>query len=375
MKRLNLLLCLLILLIAVAPVVSATNQGRAVWWELESVRMNDGSNLRMADMFASIKRPKNLMLRQGRFPSSGHDKDAFAPPLTVDNASVWIKNPDGEVSKANISPKNGTVVLDLPRDLNPGNLTGRYLIGIHLDAGVMDIDSDGTDESVHLYSNYFVRYYKEDGVKSENSNISFNDQDKIALEITPLIEKTKLKSAGCPVSGSMKADTKGVGYVRASGSQTPFKEYKMKVNYKGRPLANAEVAILSKSGWEKTVITDSEGVLSVTAPMTICSDGKMVKKTDMASNGSRFRREDKLLYMVAYKDVSTGEYHCATLPMSLRRMMMGGNYQGEWRSKSEGFGFWGIIGASIGILSITGSIYHKKRRNREAIFKSNKSQS
>jgi len=425
MKHFKLLLCLLILFMAVVPVASATKPDRAIWWELESVRMDFGTDFSMAEMLSSMERPKTLTLRQGKFPLSGNDKGAFYDPFQVDNASVWIRNPDGVVSKADISRKNGAVVLELPHDLNPGNLTGRYLVGIHLDAGVMDFDSDGTDERVHLYSTYFVRYYKQDGTEGKNQDRFFMDRDKMALEIGPIISKGILKSAGCPVSSAMKRGKKGVGYVRAGRSQRPFKEYKMKVIYKSKPLADAEVVILSKNGWKKTVMTNSEGILSIilpkTRPLSSGSDmtammrsngkkqgdsstmGKMMgkgmeksqhkeddkiehagqgisendrhriaKKSDRSSYESAFRMEDKLLYMVAHKDASTGEYHCATLPMSLRTMNMGGSYQSEWRSKSKGFGFWGIMGASLGVVGITGGIYRKKRRNRETIFKSKK---
>ena len=424
MKHFKLLLCLLTLFMVTVPAASATEPVRAIWWELESSRMDYGSNVSMAEMLASLERPKTLTLQQGKFPLSGHDKGAFGQPFMVDNARVWIKNPDGVVSEVNTPGENGVVALELPNDLNPGKLTGRYLVGIHLDAGVMDFDSDGTDERVHLYSNYHVRYYRQDGAKSKNMNMFFNDQDKIALEIAPLVEKRKFKSAGCPVSGAMKKGKKDVGYVREGRYQTPLREYKMKVIYKDRPLAGAEVVILSKSGWGKTIMTDSEGVLSIILPKTrplssvadmptmMRSNGKksgvysmmgkdmnkshykgegkvghagqgmsenakhkMVKRRDGDSYESVFRTEDKLLYMVAYKDISAGEYHCATLPVSLRTMNMGGSYQSEWRSKSKGFGFWGIMGASLGIVGVTGNIYRKKKRDRETIFKSKKSQS
>ncbi len=426
MKHFKLLLCSLALAMATVPVASATKPDRTIWWELESVRMNYGSNFTMAEMLTSMEKPKTLTLRHGKFPLSRDGKGMSGGQFPVDNASVWIRNSDGVVSEADMFRKNGAVVLNLPHDLNPGNLTGPYLVGVHIDAGVMDFDSDGTDERVHLYSNYLVRHYKQDGVEGENRDRFFMDQDKMVLEIGPVISKGILKNAGCPVSSAMKRGEKGVGYVRADGFQTPLKEHKMKVIYKGRPLADAEVAILSKSGWEKTLMTDSEGVLTIIPPKTRSTSSASDMTAMMRSNGKKqgdfsamrkmmgkgmgkpqhkgedkaghggqgmsekakhsmaeeanrtfyesiFRMEDRLLYMVAHKDASTGEYHCATLPMSLRSMMMGGNYQGEWRSKARGFGFWGIMGASLGIAGVTGGIYRKKRRNRETIFKSKQS--
>ena len=117
MKHFKLLLCLLILFMAVVPVASATKPDMAVWWELESVRMDYGPDVSMADILSSMEKPKTLTLRQGKFSLSGNDKGAFYDSFQVDNASVWIRNPDGEVSKPDISLKNGAVVLDLPHGI------------------------------------------------------------------------------------------------------------------------------------------------------------------------------------------------------------------------------------------------------------------
>jgi hypothetical protein len=376
----------------------ASEQAQVIWWELEAQHTDHDATSSRAEIAAFFQKPKTLILRQGTFPLSGDDENALGQSLTVDNARVWIRNPDGVVSEMNPSRDDGTIALELPSDLNPGELNGRYLVGIHLDAGVMDLDSDGTDERVHFYSKFLVNYHKPDGIKGENPNMFFKDEDKIALEIGPVITKSIFKKAGCPHADAIKS-SKGskVGYVRDGGNQSPLKEHKMKVFYEGRPLADAEVVILSESGWKKTVMTDSEGVISITPPKIVAqvadsggtnhSHGKPhpeiaegIKEDrhgregkaghpGRISHGNRQAAGDKLLYVVAYNDPSTGEYHCATLPMTLRMF----SRDGGWLSKSRGFAFWGIIGAGLGGVGVGGGVYHRKRRNRETILKSKKS--
>jgi hypothetical protein len=227
------------------------------------------------------------------------------------------------------------------------------------------------------------------------------DDDKIALEIGPFFPETKsmFKKAGCPHADAIKGSKRSkLGFVREGGNQTPLKEHKMKVFYKGRPLTNTEVVILSKSGWKKTIMTDSEGAISITPPKTlarvadpggtghshgkphpeITEDSKKGRHTGekgghpgAISHGNKQAAGDKLLYIVAYKDPSTGEYHCATLPMTVQMSYRGGSH--KWLSMSSGFASWGILGAGLGVVGVGGGIYHRKRRNRETIFKSKKS--
>ncbi len=406
---------LLAMFIGAGSYAFASKPAQVIWWELEADNWDRTrlSKLSKEERTAAFEKPKTLILRQGTFPLSRDDKSAPGQSLALDDASVWIRDPDGVVSEVNLSPDNGNIALELPSDLSPGELNGRYLVGIHLDAGIMDIDSDGTDERVHLYSKILVNYRKQGGTKGENPDMFFRDDDKIALEIGPFITKSKVKKAGCPHAGVIKRkdrnkSSKGsqVGYVRDGGSQSSLKEHKMKVFYEGQPLANAEVVILSKSGWKKTVMTDSEGAISITPPKTLArvADPRGISRSrgkprfgigegtekdrhggghkagharegkaghpGAISHGSKRSAGDKLLYVVAYKDPSTGEYHCATLPMTLRPGM--GFYR-KWASKASGFASWGIIGGGLGIVGLGGGVYHRKRRNRETIFKSKKS--
>ena len=432
MKHVRVFVFSLLAMFMVAGSAAFASKPAVIWWEFKSVPVDYSANLSTDEILAALEKPKTLILRQGTFPLSGNDEGALGQSLALDDASVWIRNPDGVVSEVELSPDNGTFTLNLPSDLNPGELNGRYLVGVHLDAGVMDLDSDGTNERVHLYSKFLANYRKQGGTKGENPDMFFRDDDKIALEIGPSITKSKFKKAGCPHAGAIKRSkdsnksSKGSqgGYVRDGGNQSPLKEHKMSVLFKGQALADAEVTILSKSGWKKTIMTDSEGVISITPPKTLARDagsagvshghGKspadqrkitknMEKYRKFRENPEKYRKKfgenmekyrhskkgkdseserdrllrrldrrqserDKLLYVVAYKDPSTGEYHCATLPVSLGMFSRGG-----WLSESRGFAFWGIVGAGLGVVGVTGGVYRKKRRDRETIFKSKKS--
>ena len=401
MKHFIMLVCLITMFAAAGPAAYASAPDRAIRWELETANLDYyyDDTMSRADRIAALEKPKKLILRQEIFPPSGYDLKKSGRSLAAGSARVWIRNPDGRISEVNLSRdgESGPIALNLPSDLNAGDLTGTYLVGVCLDAGIMDIDSDGIDEKVHLYSNCLVRYYKKDGAEGENPDMFFKDPDTIALEIGPYIpEKIFKKRAGCPLPRSIRIGS-DIGYVRGI-SQRPLREQKMKVFYKGSPLANTEVFILSKSGWRKTVTTDSMGVISFTPPRTLetmmdpAEFRRHHKKMSAGHKGetgdkkyrsgrehkaghdgktsyrSRYRAEDELLYMVAYKDPATGEYHCATLPVTLRMWSRGGN----WLSRAKGFGFWGIIGAGLGVIGFTGGLYHKRRRKRASIFKSNR---
>ena len=400
MKHFIILICLTAMFAAGGYAAYASAPDRAILWELETANLDYyyDNTMSRADRIALLEKPKKLILRQEIFPLSGYDLKKSGRSLAAGSARVWIRNPDGKISEVNLSRdrESGAIALNLPSGLNAGDLTGTYLVGVCLDAGIMDIDSGGIDEKVHLYSNCLVRYYKKDGAKGENPDMFFKDPDRIALEIGPYIpEKIFKKRAGCPLPRSIRSGS-DIGYVRGI-SQRPLKEQKMKVFYKGSPLADTEVFILSKSGWEKTVTTDSMGIISFTPPKALetmmdpaefcrrhkkMSAGHKGETGDKkyrsgrehkaghdgkTSNRSRYRAEDELLYMVAYKDPATGEYYCATLPVTLRMWSRGG-----WQSSSKGFGFWGIIGAGLVAAGFTGGLHHKKRRKRESIFKSNR---
>jgi len=216
----------------------ASAPDRAILWELETANLDYyyDNTMSRADRIALLEKPKKLILRQEIFPPSGYDLKKSGRSLAAGSARVWIRNPDGKISEVNLSRdrESGAIALNLPFDLNAGDLTGTYLVGVCLDAGIMDIDSDGIDEKVHLYSNCLVRYYKKNGAKGENPDMFFKDPDRIALEIGPYIpEKILKKRAGCPLPRSIRSGS-DIGYVRGT-SQRPLREQKMKVFYKGSP--------------------------------------------------------------------------------------------------------------------------------------------
>jgi len=165
-----------------------------------------------------------------------------------------------------------------------------------------------------------VTHYKIGGDKGNAPDVFFNAPDKMVLEIGP---------------------------VNSFPRQTPHREYEMKVLYRGQPLANAHVTILTEGGWQKTFSADSQGKFQVT-PLQ-----------------SRFKNKhwEQYLYVVRHYDAVSGEHHWATLPMIVSRP------RPEWHSKSGGFMFWTISGTGLIILIVWAAISRKKRRNRAAMVK------
>ena len=317
---------LLAMFVTASTYAFASEPAGVIWWELKADPIVYSADLSRDEILAALEKPKTLILRQGTFPLSGKDESAPGQSLGLDDARVWIRNPDGVISEINPSRDNGTIALNLPSDLNAGELNGRYLVGVHLDAGVIDCDSDSIDERVHLYSNFIVNYHKQDGAKGENPDVFFKDEDKIALEIGPV-------------------DARGIGempYIKA-GYQEALRHCKMKVIYRGRPLANAEVAVLTESGWDKSAKTNSKGLVSIT-PI------------------ENRQREEKCLYVVTHRDMLSGEYHCSSLLMFVLKPPPG------WMSKAEGFVFWAVMGTGLFIVYVVWVIYRKKRRDMKIML-------
>ena len=301
-----------IVLVAVCPVSLAAEQAGLIWWDTKSDNKHT---------IASLEKPKHLVLHCGKFPIEGQDGSAIAKAVKSNRAKVWIRGPDGEISEANLSPKKGTIALDFPTKLNLAEFSGLYLVGIHVDAGVMDFDSDGTDKRVHYYSKYLIYHRKDGGIEGNESDVFFKDPDKIALEIGPLI---------APGMGERP-------YMKA-GYQEALKKHKMQVFYKGLPLANAEVAILTERGWEKREKTNSNGIVSITP----------VENEE---------KENKSLYVVTHKDMLTGQYYCSSLMMYVLKPPPG------WMNKAGGFVFWSFSGTVLFIVYVVWAIYRKKRRD------------
>jgi hypothetical protein len=427
MKCLNVLVLLFVgIFTVVGPNAYASTPETLIWWELETAAAADDDQGGMA---AFLNRKKRLVLHRGKFSPMETGRSISGSSVSAVETDVWIRTPDGVVKKANLPAGADAVALDLPLDLDPGNLSGRYLVAAHLDAGTMDIDSDGKEEKVHLYSKYLVNFSKQDGSKGNNPDTFFRESDKLPLEIGPSLTNSIFKSAGCPHKNVLKGKATVSSYVSDGGTQRPFQDYRINVLFRGKPLANAEVLVLSKSGWRKRVMTDAEGALSFTPPNTLerfpesekseGTHGMPRHAMGKADNGDRtgttdgndrtaaramhsgmhgdvttagqfragkdepektkgmpahIRRkmqaaEDKLIYTVAYKDPSSGEYHCATLPMSLKEYVI---TDADISGKAGGFTLWGIMGTGLCCVGFGGTVYHRKKRNRDTILRSKK---
>lgn len=292
-----------------------------------------------AEMLAMMRGPKTLHLRWGQFPAAGDSSSALGRAVKPENIQVWIRGPDGSVAAADLDAAGGALATKCPPEAKEGAewLGGLYVVGMHLDAGVMDWDADGRKERVHFYTNSLVSHRASSGVQGDKPDTLFNDSQKVALEIAPVL----------PASSQGPA---------MATSQMGMVENKLRVLFKGRPLANAEVCVLADSGWRNKVLTDGEGVATV-IPVGKKSDGAM-----------RLTPRDQCLYVVLHKEAApgqqnggeyTGEYHCASLLMGVR---MPGP---EWQSKEQGFTV--LAASSAGFLVLAGAlaVYRRSRRGRQ----------
>ena len=308
---------ILIVLMLAGPAALAAEPGNMIWWDVKSGNV---------DTMASLEMPQSLALRCGKFPRAELDENNINKLHTSKNTGIWIRNPDGIISEANLSPEKETVVLHFPTKLNLAKSNGLYLVGIHVNAGVMDIDLDGTDETVHYYAKYLIYHQNDGGIQGDRPDVFFKDPDKIALEIGPL------NTSGMEEIPSMKA-----------GCQEALKEHKMKVLYKGRPLVDAEVAVLTEGGWERREKTDFSGIVSITP----------VESKE---------KENKFLYVVTHKDLSNGQYYCSSLMMYVLRPPP------AWMSKAEGFVFWAVLGTSLFVIYVGWRIHRRKKRDRKTML-------
>lgn len=328
-----------------------------VWWKIKTDHRNHRAFKSRAEMVAALEKPKTLILRWGKFPLNGYNESAIAKAVQSGKAKAWIRNPEGAVSEVHLDSDDLEVVL-------PTDVRGLYLICAKIRNVAIDLDADGQNEWVHFYSKQLLYHFKRGGRVDPKPEVFFQDMaDKIPLEIGPYI--TRKREGGGPFMG---------------GYQTALKEHKMKVFYKGRPLAGAKGTILTESGWRKSFTSDSDGMVSITPAETLSrieergekeqpvkkqqSSGKAKVKHALQNHSRGARNEDTYLYVVTHKDPSTGQYHCASLLMQVRMPPP------EWLSRPTGFALWGVIGACLGVIGIAGSIYHKKKRDRYGIFKS-----
>ncbi|EFK09432.1 conserved hypothetical protein [delta proteobacterium NaphS2] len=299
-----------------------------LWWEIDSDTesdepMFDWKGIRKERLKQLIDRGKAMSprLRWGDILRADTLRRHDAEPkrrMIRDAADIWVRDADGRISRTFFNPVGDNLSVNIPNDLE---LNGLYLLGVHLDVGEMDIDLDGAAERIHLSAKRLLYHRKATGHQGNERGVFFNDPDKLPLEIgfsDPWFRRD---------------------YQRA------YREYGMKVLYQGKPLKDAEVHIISGSGWRKTVHADSAGEFLITPFGNMEDDGR-----------------EEYLYVACYHDVSRRAYHCATLAMNIRTYP-------EWLSRSHGFMLWTILGTGLSVLIIIMGIWRKKKHTREAILK------
>ena len=305
----------------ILPVFSAgfaAAQDGLFWWEGKAM-----------DRPAAVsrKKPARLALCQGKFPRAGQGGNTTGGTVKIGSVKAWIRSPDGSVSKSGLTQEKETVALDFPSGLNPARLNGIYLACARMDAGLVDIDSDGRDKGVHYYAKYLICRWDKEAAQGKRPDMFFKDAEKIPLEIGPLDDPGTEEKAFCVNAGYQEAR----------------KKHRMKVLYNEKPLADARVAVMTESGWEKMMKTDAEGTFSI---LPVEDEGKA----------------ERCLYTVAYKDPSTGEYHRSNLSMIITAPPP------RWMSMAGGFDFWAAIGSGIFIVYMIWTIYRKVKRDKKTML-------
>ena len=304
---------LLVMFMATGSAAFAAEPAETLWWELKS----PVPHMNKRQMAVSMKKPITLLLCRGRFPHK-------EKKVCIIGKEVWIRSPDGITSKANLSLEEGTTALSFPSRLNPADINGLYLIGAHMVVKSMDIDSDGRGEDIHYYSKYLIYHQHEDGIQGGGQDVFFDDPDKIALEIGPVDTE----------------DEKGETLWREAAFQEALKKHRLKVLYKGKPLADADVAVFTEDGWEKRAKTDTNGIFTF-MPLQGMQDDERV---------------ERCLYAVSFQNPLTGQYHCSSLMTYIKPHHL------LYDSKAKGFNLWAVLGVSLFLLYVAFLIYRKKKR-------------
>ncbi len=311
-NKIWIILLLAICILAGSAAFAAEPTG-VLWWELKS----PGIHTNREQIIVSMEEPKTFLLCWGMFPHKEKE-------VCIISKEAWVRSPDGIISKADLSLEKGIIALSFPSKLNPTEINGLYLIGAHVIVGSVDIDSDGRDEEVHYYLNYLIYQQNEDGIQGNQQDVFFNDPDKIALEI-----------------GSVDTQgMKGEAFWREGGCQEALKEYRMKVLYKRKPLADADVALFTEDGWEKRAKTDTNGIFTF-IPLQGMQDEEKV---------------ERCLYAASFRDPLTGQYHCSSLMTYIKP------HHPLYDGQARGFNLWAVLGVSLFLLYVATLIYRKKRR-------------
>jgi uncharacterized protein YjiS (DUF1127 family) len=273
-------------------------------WEIR----NDAELLRRR-----LGRPKRLALRCAAFPADTHC--AVSSLTLLRQARAWLQRPDGRLEEVDLFAGPEAVTAEVPEEGAP---EGVYLLGGHLAPGRLDMDGDGRTEEVHLYGKFLLRHVRESLSHGGEQNVFFHSP-RMPLEIGPV-------RAG-----------------RYSGIiQIAHRPCEMAVYYRGRPLAGAEVTILTERGWRKTVRSDANGRFVAVPHET---------------RGAK-RNWESYLYVVEHHDRRRGEYHCASMPMLVDPPWP------EWTHCMTSFVLWSIAGTAFAVLLVAVLVWRRRRRSR-----------
>ncbi len=221
----------------------------------------------------------------------------------------------------NLSKDNGDKFLYIPQG---SDLNGFYLISSSIKAGIRDVDDDGIGEQLLIYPKNIIGHWHL-GASMDTDQTLFLNTPEIALEIAP--------SRASQYIGTI---------------QIANRSYGMEVIYRGEPVANAQVTVLTENGWKKSLVTDENGRFKIIPP-----------------EGQGW---ETYLYVAAYLDRDRNEYHIATLPMLIDPPWP------EWRSWHGVLIFWSIASLVFLLVLIAVSYFIKSRRKKAlfACFKNRK---
>lgn len=273
-------------------------------WEIH----NDAELLRQ-----HLGQPKHLALRYGSFPPCAPRSPGNMSLLQ--HVQAWLLKPDGHIEDVSLFVDERSVAAEVPE---PEASSGIYLLGSHYSPDDRDIDGDGKLEKVHLYAKFLLRHVTESLSHGGEKNTFFHSP-LMPLEIGPV-------RAG-----------------RYSGIiQISHRPYEMAVFYRGKPLAGAEVTILTERGWSKTVQTDQKGRFMA---------------VPLESRGEK-RNWESYLYTVRHHDRQRGEYHVASMPMIVDPPWP------EWTHCLTSFVLWSFAGTTFAAFLAATLIMRSRRRNR-----------
>jgi len=320
----------LVLLWWLAGPVSAQSKS-VLWWELEHpARYVNGYNDPARDIWEvrneaellrqRLGQPKRLLLHQGPFPAQ--EGQGTQDAVQLRQVRVWITGPNGDQQDVSLQNSGGGIEIEVPQE---DAASGIYLLGSHSTAGWQDVDGDGAKEQVHYYGKFLLRHGSNDVSNGGEREVFFPAGD-MPLEIGP------------------------VQASRYSGIiQIAHRPHAMAVSYRGEPLADAEVTVLTERGWQTRLTTGSGGRFEI---------------VPVASRGAD-RNCELYLYIVSHHDRQRGEYHIATIPMIVDPPWP------EWSHYTTTFITWGLAGTLFSALLAFGLIQRRRRRNlaRLAHFK------